>query len=128
VNRPVRLVRLGADTAPAAVVDAPDGARDSVFLAQDVIVPSRWEATYWPRRSGWHRVSGDSVALDFDVAATGWHTLDASARSRATAERAAIVTPASRRNAPRENRRIPAILLLGVFVAAVAALWTSDPR
>lgn len=128
VDRPLHLVRFGPDTAPAAAVRAPDGGRDSVFLAQDVIVPSRWEGTYWPRTSGWHRVGGDSLALDFDVAATGWRTLEAAALSRATAERAAVVTPSGKRNAPGESRRIPAILLFGVFVGAAAVLWSSGPR
>ena len=127
VDRPLRLVRFGPDTAPAAIVEAPD-ARDSVFLAQDLIVPSRWEATYWPRTSGWHRIGGDSLALDFDVAATGWRTLEATALHRMTAERAAAITPSTKRNAPGGPRRIPAILLFGVFVGAAAALWSGDPR
>ena len=128
VDRPLTLVRLGADSAPAAVVESPEGARDSVFLAQDVIVPPRWEATYWPRTSGWHRVSGDSVTLDFDVTAAGWRTLEAAARGRATAERATTVAQTAKGNAPGEPRRIPAILLFGVFVGAAAVLWTSAPR
>lgn len=128
VNRPLRLARLGPDTAPAAVVEAPDGGRDSLFLAQDVIVPSRWEGSYWPRTSGWHRVSGDSLGLDFDVAATGWRTLEAATLRRATAERAAVVTASTKRNAPGLPRRIPAILLFGIFVGSTAVLWSSAPR
>ena len=128
VDRPLRLARLGPDTAAAAVVETPDGGRDSVFLAQDVIVPSRWEGSYWPRTSGWHRVSGDSLGLDFDVAATGWHTLEAVTLRRATAERAAAAAASTKRNAPGAPRRIPAILLFGIFVGSTAVLWTSGPR
>ena len=128
IDRPLRLVRYGPDTTPAAVVDGPDGGRDSVFLAQDVIVPTRWEGSYWPRTAGWHRVSSDSHTLDFDVAAVGWQTLEATALHRATAERAAVVTASATRNAPGRSRRIPPIVLFGVFLGAAAVLWSSGPR
>ena len=129
VDRPLRLIRIGPDTAPAAMVEAPDGRRDSVFLAQDLIVPSRWEGSYWPRMAGWHRLNGDSLALDFDVAATGWRTLEATTRERATAERAAIVAASTpQRRAPGGPRRIPAIVLFVVFVGATAVLWSTAPR
>jgi hypothetical protein len=129
VDRPLRLIRSGPDTAPAAMVEAPDGRRDSVFLSQDLIVPSRWEGSYWPRMAGWHRLNGDSLALDFDVAATGWRTLEATTRERATAERAAIVAASTpQRRAPGGPRRIPAIVLFVVFVGATAVLWSTAPR
>jgi hypothetical protein len=128
VDRPLRLVRSGPDTTSAAVVDGPDGGRDSVFLAQDVIVPTRWEGSYWPRTAGWHRVSGDSLALDFDVAAGGWRTLEATALHRATAERAAVVTPSTTRDAPGRPRRNPPIVPFGIFLGAAAVLWSSGPR
>lgn len=129
VDRPLRLVRFGPDTAPAAMVEAPDGRRDSVFLSQDLIVPSRWDGSYWPRMAGWHRLNGDSLTLDFDVAAAGWRTLEATARERTTAERAAIVTAsAAQRKAPGGPRRIPAIILVVVFVGATAVLWSSGSR
>lgn len=129
VDRPLRLVRFGPDTAPAVMVEAPDGRRDSVFLSQDLIVPSRWEGSYWPRTAGWHRLSGDSLALDFDVAAAGWRTLEATDRERTTAERAAIVTASTpQRTAPGGPRRIPPIVLFVAFVGATAVLWSSGPR
>jgi hypothetical protein len=128
VDRPLRLARLGPDTTPAAVVDGPDGGRDSMFLAQDVIVPTRWEGSYWPRTPGWHRVSGDSLALDFDVRAGGWATLEAAALHRVTAERAAAVIPSRTRAAPPSPRRIPSIVLFGVFLGSAAVLWSSGRR
>ena len=128
VDRPLRLVRYGPDTTPAAVVDGPDDGRDSLFLAQDVIVPTRWEGRYWPRTPGWHRVSGDSLFLDFDAAGSGWRTLEATALRQATSERAAVVAPSTTPDVPGPPRHIPPIVLFGVFLGAAAVLWASGPR
>jgi hypothetical protein len=38
------------------------------------------------------------------------------------------VAQTANRNAPGEPRRIPAIVLFGVFVGAAAVLWTGAPR
>ena len=60
----------------------------TLALAQDADGPGRWRGTFWPRRSGWHRVAGTAgggPALDFFVHAAGdWPVLQAARRRAAT--------------------------------------------
>jgi len=137
VDEPVQLVRIGADSTTSVIIEGPDGRRDSVFLAQDPIVPTRWEGTYWPVAGGWHRVAADSASFDFRVTG-GWTAHDAAARREATLARVGArgsepgAGPGAARDGPSERignapwfRRIPDGLLFALFLASVTVLWSA---
>ena len=41
----MQLVREGTDSGEAVVIEAPDGSRDSLYLAQDPVTGTRWRGT-----------------------------------------------------------------------------------
>lgn len=123
VDAPMQLVREGTDSGEAVVIEAPDGSRDPLYLAQDPVTGTRWEGSYWPRTSGWHGVIGDSAAPAFYVT-SGWTALDAAARRRATLERAGGAIDDRAGIAPGRSRRVPDVLLFALFLMSVTVLWS----
>ena len=123
VDAPMQLVRAGADSGAAVVIETPGGERDSLYLAQDPVTTTRWEGSYWPRAGGWYRVIGDSAAPGFYVS-SGWAAAAAAARRRATVERARASSHSRADRAPGRSRRIPDFLLFALFLTAVTVLWS----
>ncbi len=123
VDAPMQIIRSGADSGAAVIVESPEGNRDSLYLAQDPLTATRWEGSYWPRVAGWHRVIGTSSAPGFYVTG-GWTALDAAARRRATLERAGGPAGADSGRAPGPARRTPDLVLFALFLTSVAVLWS----
>lgn len=90
VDRRVRLRWTGrAEALPASANVRAEGeaAETTLALAQDRLESARWAGDFWPRRAGWHRVTGAGGAgLDFWVNAAGaWPGVRAQAKRDATA-------------------------------------------
>ncbi len=125
VGAPLRLTRFGTSTAVVAGIVDPDGSTDSVYLAQDRIVSSEWHGTYWPRRTGWHRIRGDSASLDFDVRpARAWRSVQASARRRATEHVTGGSEPFAAAGRVRRWGLPFQLMLFLAFIGAAAVLWS----
>ena len=145
VDQPVTLVWSGK-TMPApgpgtvrAEADAGgDGA--TLPLAADPGEPGRWRTMFWPRRSGWQRVTmpsatGAGTALDFFVCPAGdWPVLDAARRRMATA-RFAETSRATSDGSPSRalttgeaNVPVPAGAWFALFLAGAGYLWIERRR
>ena len=135
VDEPLELVWQGTSAAPLAPAVVTDAAGASAILPfiQDAAEPTHWRATFWPRRSGWHRITGQAgqstaAPFDFYVATPGdWSALAAARRRVATARFAAAsqeaagistATVAATRPAP-----VAAGWWFGLFVLGAGTLW-----
>jgi hypothetical protein len=127
VNRPVALSVDGPGDHPVAILVGPAGAHDSVFLARDPLVPTRWRGRFWPREAGWHRVEGASGPSFYVQTADAWRSrqsaelLDGSARYLVRAGPLEL-----RRNGtptPR-SRPVPAGWFFGLFLLSAVVLWS----
>ena len=96
VNQPVELRWSGPPERapmPGQVISEETSEPARLALAQDSREASRWSATYWPQRVGWHRVSSPNGgrSLDFFVAESAtWPQLAAARRQVATQKIAAF--------------------------------------
>lgn len=127
VDRPVALsVNAPGDQVVATVV-GPSGARDSVFLARDPLVSTRWRGVFWPRVAGWHRVETASGPSFYVQPGDAW-------RSHQSAELLDATARYLVRAGPREPRRngtpaplsrpIPSGWFFGLFLLSAAVLWS----
>jgi hypothetical protein len=126
VNRPVAVTVDAAGDHPVAVVVGPSGARDSVFLARDPLVSTRWGGLFWPRETGWHRVVAARGPSFYVQTGAAWRSrqsaelLEASARYLVGANGLALgsgmPTPIS--------RPVPAGWFFGLFLLSAALLWS----
>lgn len=124
VDRPVGLLRRGGGIA-AARIEAPSGASDSVYLAQDPLEPERWEGRWWPRMGGWHRIADDSSSFDVRVSG-GWIAEEAAVRRRATAARITAGRGTGQGDTEGPSRRIPDWVWLTLLLASLAYLWSAE--
>ena len=132
VDHAVRLRWTAGKTegvpAPATVKAEGDAKESRVALAQDRIEPARWAGDFWPRRVGWHRVTGEAgEGLDFWVNANeAWPGVRAQMKRAATARIAAEsgLRPAEQAD-ERERERVivPEWLWLTAFVGSAGYLW-----
>ena len=128
-HRPVEIARRSEGSGPVAIVLAPDGARDTVYLTADPLEPSRWIGRYWPRRSGWHEIADAPDAAWYVTAASSWASHHAVERLAATARWAATAPPAGAAQAPLSTRRpFPTGWYLAAFVLAAGVLWAERRR
>jgi hypothetical protein len=127
VNQRLELRRSGGTESELGVVESvAEGASVRLPLLQDGNEPSVWQAEYWPRRPGWHRMrnEGSSNSLDFYVQAPDeWPGVRAERRKAATTLRAAqnglqVVPGANGRTA-----QLPASWLFALFFLAAGYLW-----
>ena len=134
VDQPVELAWSGNGTPGPGIVTAADPAGDGgavLALAATHEVPGRWRGTFWPRRSGWHRVTMPSAeggrAFDFFVAPAGdWPALDAARKQAATArfaEESGIVVPQAAATAGKKNAPMPVVWWWALFLAGAGYLW-----
>lgn len=121
---PISLVLSTDDPAPLAVVVGPDGAPDTLGLAQDLADPGRWWGRFWPRQTGWHGVTNRAGATyQFDVGVARESAREAVARLQATARRVELSPAAPLVAAGPRYRRLAPLVPFLVLVAALAALW-----
>ena len=123
VDEPLVIARSG-EIAEHAVIEQPDGSRDTVYLAASA--DSTWWAGSWrPRLAGRHLVMGTDTAA-FDVrGATAWPALRAARRSAATS-RAALASGRATRESPppiADTEPISPVPFVLAFVAAAGWLW-----
>jgi hypothetical protein len=128
VNRPLEVaVRTTAGPVPAAVLVAPSGAHDSVFLSRDPLDPTRWVGRYWPREPGWHAVGDPGSGADAAVyvaPAGAWAAWRSAERLAATARQAlAPGDPPPAGPTARERRPLPLVWWLAAFLLAAGLLW-----
>jgi len=127
VNQPVDLSVDAAGGHPVVVLAAPSGARDSVFLARDPLVSTRWRGQFWPREPGWYHVESANGPSFYVQGAGAWRShrsaelLDASARY--------LVGSGALENEPgrpegQVSRPIPAGWFFGLFLVFAALLWS----
>ena len=143
VDRAVRLRWTGpaeGGRTPAAVRAEGERVESRVALAQDRAEPARWTGEFWPRRAGWHRVTGASGAeFDFWVnAAEAWPGLwtqakrDATARVAAASEAVAGTGGAAMDTRARAGgvfgEKGAAVVAFVVFVASAGYLWWEGRR
>ena len=127
VNRPVALSVDGAGDHPVAILVGPAGARDSVFLARDPLVSTRWRGRFWPREAGWHHVEGASGPSFYVQTADAWRSrqsaelLDGSARYLV---RAGPLEPRRNGTPTPRSRPVPAGWFFGLFLLSAVVLWS----
>ncbi len=112
---------------PAAVATLPTARPATFTLAPDPARPGGWHGTFWPRGSGWHRVSlvAGGPALDFYAStADAWPALAAERRRTATARFAATsgsnLPPAI---PPATRHDFPPLWLAVFFFLSAGYLW-----
>ena len=135
VDEPLELVWQGTSVTsfPPAVVTDATGASATLPCIQDAAEPGRWQATFWPRRPGWHRVTGGTgqsaaAPFDFYVAAPGdWPALVAARRRQATARFAAESASAAGALAVTVSAVEPVPIAagwwFGLFLLGAGGLW-----
>lgn len=132
VGEPLGVVLRAARTPPFAVVIAPDGARDTVYLATDALERGRALGRYWPRLPGWHEIGGAGEAAGgafFVTRAASWPARDAAERLAATARWAAQAPVAGPERPPVTTRRpIPLGWWLALFIVSCGVLWADRRR
>ncbi|MFQ5640500.1 MAG: hypothetical protein ACE5IR_21170 [bacterium] len=127
INQPYRLQLSSVRQAPIATVVSDGGDPDKMYLKQDRVNPLLWRGSYWPRRSGWHRVYVEpDDDFHFYVHHPGeWTALQQSERLQATRRyetRPRLREPGAA--APVDLRMpIPSLLFFGLFIACCATLW-----
>jgi hypothetical protein len=130
---PLTVKWIGEAPAPAWL-QAPSGVSEPLAPEQDPLEPSLWQATLWPRETGWHRIeSADGTAAFHVLPAAAWTSWQQRQASDATRHRAAFGPPIDRQAgaapgaavaaASRPWPRWPLFLLL---LAAWAALWAHE--
>ena len=132
VDHPLTLFWSGPPThppGPALVSSAPATGPTTLALAPDPAEPGCWRATFWPRRSGWHRVAlaAGGPTFDFYVGdAAAWPALAAGRRRAATARFAEISTTSSSipLTLPATREEIPPLWLAALFFLSAGYLWT----
>jgi hypothetical protein len=119
VDEPLELVWHGsaAGTLPRFVVTDDLDAATTLAGLQATVESTRWSTTFWPRRAGWHRVSGPGgTHFDFYVATPDeWRSLDAARRRMATANFAAA--------SARQVASTAGSVSSGVLTEVPAAWW-----
>ena len=53
---PVLIELRTRAASPIGLVYSTGASPDTIYLAQDLVEPTRWRSTFWPREVGWHRV------------------------------------------------------------------------
>jgi hypothetical protein len=138
VDQPVELIWRGPQppvSKTGLVTEAGTTAAGAVVpLAPEPGGPGLWRSTFWPRRSGWHRVAmPGGPSLDFFVHGAGeWQALDAARRRAATARFAEEWESVREAALPGVvsaggNGFIPGGLF-ALFVAAAGYLWLERRR
>ncbi|MFZ5622820.1 MAG: hypothetical protein ACOY71_00135 [Gemmatimonadota bacterium] len=125
VDAPTTLVLEGRPPAAVALVTSPDGSIDSIYLAPALLDSTRWRATFWPRRTGWHAIAplGDAtIAARFFVSGRAHWTAWRAARLAETTAPAAPADTAASAALPA-RREIPALIWFGLFLLAMSYLW-----
>jgi hypothetical protein len=126
VDQPVALAVDAPGEHPVGIVITPSGASDSVFLARDPVVSSRWTGLFWPRETGWHRVGSASGPGFYAQAAGVWDSrrseelLEASARYLA----ASGAPPPGPGTLRPVSHPIPAGWLFTLFLVCASLLWS----
>ena len=129
VDRPLDFVWSGAADAPpptARINDESDTPPVALAPAADSLAPGRWQATFWPRRAGWHHLASvdGGASLDFLVSSVeSWPELAAERRRSATIRFAARTPDRSSAIAPAEPSPVPAGWWFGGFLVGAGFLW-----
>lgn len=140
VNRPVELLYSGSaePQSPASVADG-EGQTARLPLAQDSVEAMKWRTTFWPRRSGWHRIttSPNGASFSFFVHdASEWSSLVSGRRRAATEQWVELARPRAieRDEMPsplpflkRAGGTLPALLFI-LFVTSSGYLWLERRR
>ncbi len=93
----------------------------ALALAQDAILPFRWEGIYWPQQAGWQVASspGGDSAWWYAFDEKDWRQLAAKERAQVEGRRAIAVTG--------ENlRRVPPVYFLLLLMLGVIFLWVEE--
>ena len=118
---------------PRGLVFTTDAVPDTIYLAQDRIEPTRWQGTFWPRDTGWHRVttaaavaSSESSMWFYVHPPASWQAFQAAENTLATmqfAEASTSATEAVDRTGPLS--RVPVALwwFFLPFLISSAGLW-----
>ena len=130
---PVPLLVHTRDALPRGLVFSTDAIPDTVYLAQDPIEPMRWYGTFWPRETGWHRVTTGASATSsgphfwfYVHPSASWQPLQAAQKTRATEQVAAAslsVLQGAERNAAPQRLPVPFWWFFLPFLASCAGLW-----
>ena len=129
VGQPVAIEAASERPLAVALVAAPGGALDTVFLARDR--SGRWRGIYWPAAVGWYGIAGDDGPAFYAQSADRWIGVRAAARL-ASSRRAAVIgedeerTPATALVVPA--RPVPLRWIFLLFLASVATLWAQRRR
>ena len=135
-DAPVPLVLHTRDALPLGLVFTTDAVPDTVYLAQDPTESMRWHGTFWPRDTGWHRVT--TAASDassgpafwfYAHSPASWQPLQAARKTQATKQVTAATPsafPESERTAPFQRVPVPLWWFLPPFLASCAGLWLEE--
>ncbi len=132
-DAPVPLRLHTRNAVPRGLVFTTEAVPDTVSLAQDPIEPMRWQGTYWPRDTGWHRVvtasseaSSEASYWFYVHAPSSWQPLQAAQKTRAMQQAAtasSTASQASERTAPSRRVPLPLWWFFLPFLVSCAGLW-----
>jgi len=127
VHQPLVVNAETSGERPVALVVAPSGARDSVFLARDPLAPTHRRGTFWPREPGWHEIA-EAGGTAFYVQPMGaWWSRQGAERLDATARHlvhAARVTTSQQLPPGSTSQPIPVAWFFTLFLLSAGYLWS----
>jgi hypothetical protein len=127
VHQPVVVNAETSGARQVALVLAPSGARDSVFLARDPLAPTRWRGTFWPREPGWHEVAEAGGTAFYVQPSWAWLSRQGAERLDATARHLvhAARVPTSQQLPPESTSQpIPVAWFFALFLLSAGYLWS----
>ena len=132
-DTPASLLLHTRDTQPRGLVFSRDARPDTVYLAQDSLEPMRWHGTFWPRDTGWHRVTTTTSAASSEPSfwfyvhpPASWQPLQTAQKIQATKQAAAALLSepqGAERTAPSQRVPVPFWWFFLPFLASCAGLW-----
>ena len=101
--------------------------QQELSLKQNALMPSFWEATYWPLKAGWHRLIGTKNELKdwYVYPIDSWKTVYAAKQISQTKTYLENRTLNGAKNSfdQKMNSSIPPLYLFLLFLVSMAFLW-----
>jgi len=128
VDQPITVAVETAAETPVGQISG-----QKIYLQENPQFPGHWQGFFWPRQPGWHLLKKtDETGHPFFVFdRNAWWALRMNERIRTTMEQVAKqneVTTEDIRQEPGEEKHLPSILFLLLFILAAGFLWFEQKR